>query len=550
MISRFAADRSTVAVHRMGVFLAFLLLLCPLPCLSADAPGSSGASDLDQSNSARIRRQLLQITSRLRDMEQEFSSQTPAQAQAGQFRAQIRRIINEIQSMKEKLAAQPEAGGASQFQKELTADQDRAQVLERQLDRASLNASATGMPDDPSAQQATKKMQPMQMGRGPETTPGITTGLQPADIYNNGFFVKTVDNSFSMYVNGLFQTRFTYFKPQASVGQLGASTTGSDNFDVYLGRLAFSGSVFDPSIKYFAQFQGSTAGNSNTETFLDWFVAKTYSKYLTVQMGRFWTPFTFEYYMNPGNYLFADLSTAEFAFVLPRAVGLEAYGQAGRLSYAGVVANSIPALDAAGQENFSNRLAYIGHLQYDLLAPYGYVETDPNPSGAKQPELTLWGSVAYNPIAGASSFENVAVGDKTFNGTGSVAFRDAFFTLQATGYFRSTTPYNALPSNDSYGYSEQAGYYLVPGRVELAERVSGVNWGAPQFLLADFAVNTWYSGPNFPYHNITEHSIGLNYYLHGHNAKVQASYSYLTGDTFSGVKFGGNRVWLQAQVMF
>jgi len=549
MISRFAADRSTVAGHRMGVLLAFLLLLCPLPCFPADASGSTGVPPSVQENSVHL--QLIHISSQLLSIEQKFATQPPAPAQASHFRAQIRGIMNEITSVKDKLAAQPAAGGASQFQKELTADQSRAQVLERQLDRvAPLDGSATGMPDDPSAHQETKKTQPMQMGHGPETTPGITTGLQPTDIYNNGFFVKTADSSFSMYVNGLFQTRFTYFKPQASVGQLGASTTGSDNFDVYLGRLAFSGSVFDPTIKYFAQIQGSTAGNGNTETMLDWFVAKTYSKYLTVQMGRFWTPFSFEYYMNPGNYLFADLSTAEFAFVLPRAIGLEAYGQAGKLSYAGVVANSIPALDAPGQENFSNRLAYIGHLQYDLLVPYGYVETDPNPAGVKKPELTLWSSVAYNPITGASSFENVAVGDKTLNGTGSVAFRDGFFTFQTTGYFRRTTPYNGLPSDNSYGYGEQAGYYLVPGKVELAERVSGVNWGAPQFLLADFAVNTWYSGPNFPYHNITEHSIGLNYYLHGHNAKVQTSYSYMTGDTFSGVKFRGNRVWLQAQIMF
>jgi hypothetical protein len=60
----------------------------------------------------------------------------------------------------------------------------------------------------------------------------------------------------------------------------------------------------------------------------------------------------------------------------------------------------------------------------------------------------------------------------------------------------------------------------------------------------------WYAGPNFSYHRIVEHSVGFNYYLYGHNAKLQTAYSYLTGDTFSDKGFAANRVWIQAQVMF
>ena len=50
---------------------------------------------------------------------------------------------------------------------------------------------------------------------------------------------------------------------------------------------------------------------------------------------------------------FPHLSSAEYAFVLPRAVGMAAYGQAGNLSYEGEVTNGIQALDAGprGLEN-------------------------------------------------------------------------------------------------------------------------------------------------------------------------------------------------------
>lgn len=45
-----------------------------------------------------------------------------------------------------------------------------------------------------------------------------------------------------------------------------------------------------------------------------------------------------------------------------------------------MIANSIPALDAGGQENFDTKLAYIGHAQFDLLAPLGY-EREARPQG-------------------------------------------------------------------------------------------------------------------------------------------------------------------------
>ncbi|MDE3178415.1 MAG: hypothetical protein KGM47_02045, partial [Acidobacteriota bacterium] len=468
-------------------------------------------------------------------------------------RKEIEQALSQIQTLQKAVNAKPSGAAAppaaAELQQQISNERTSIESLEKRLDQLAADPQ-------PIASTETSAKRSFESGHGAETTPGITSGLAPADIYKGGFFVETADKSFSVYMNGLFQTRFTWFKPGSSVARLGESPESTSNFDVYLGRLAFSGSAFSPTLKYFIQMQGSTVGNGNGITLLDWFTAKTFSKGLTLQVGRFWTPFTYEYYDSPANYLFADLSTAEFAFVLPRAIGFEAYGQEGKLSYAGVIANSIPALDAPGQENFNNRMSYIGNLHFDILAPYGYVETDPSKNAAPKPELTLWGSVAYNPIAGSSGLENVAAGDKTTDATATAGFRYTRFTLQTTGYFRRTNPLN-LPNNDSWGYGEQAGFYLVPSRFEVAERVSGVNWGGIQFpplapvSSSSLAVsNGWYAGPTFPYHNITEHSVGLNYYLFGHNAKLQLSYSYLTGNTFSHSKFNANRIWVQTQIMY
>jgi phosphate-selective porin OprO and OprP len=449
------------------------------------------------------------------------------------LRRQLKAALGHMDELQKKLDGAKTDGD---FQQQLSEERLHLQAIERRID---------ALGSEPPLQNVLTTIK-----RGAETTSGITSGVAPAGIYNDGFFLSTADKSFSFYVNGLFQIRYTGFEPQENVAQFGASTQPSSNLDVYLGRLAASGTVFSPTLKYFLQFQGSTAGNGNGITLLDGFTTKTISKYLTLEAGRSWTPYSYEFYVNPGELLLPDLSSAEYAFGLSRTIGVQAYGQAGKLSYGAMVANSIPALDASGQENFNTKVSYIGHFQYDVLAPYGYVESDPSPLGAIKPALTFWGSAAYNPVAGASSFENLAAGDRTANATSTLAFRYMRFTSQSTGYYRKTTPVKAAPAFNSWGFAHQAGFYILPGKLELAGRVSGVNWGAPNFVGSGIIVNTWFSGPNFLYHRIDEDTLGVNYYFHGHNVKLQAAYSYLHGKGFDSRKFGANRVLVQSQLMF
>jgi len=422
------------------------------------------------------------------------------------------------------------------FQLQLVEERARLEALERRIDGLEIAA-------------ATRNADAAIKGRS-ATTPRITSGLRPADIYDDGFFVSSADKSFSLKFNGFFQIRYTGFDPQRNLGHFGVSTEPSSNFDVYLGRFAASGTAFSPSLQYFLQFQGSTAGNGNGITLLDWFTAKTISKFLTVQAGRSWMPYTYEFYVSPGNLLLPDLPSTEYAFGLSRGIGVQAYGRAGKFSYAAAIANSIPALDTSNQQNFNSKVAYVGHLQYDVLAPYGYVESDPSHLGASKPELTFWASAAYNPVSGASSFQNAGAGDKTANATTTLAFRFRRFTNQSTGYYRKTKRVSGLPDFSSWGFAQQAGVYIMPSKLELAGRVSAVNWGAPNFLRDGFSVNTWFSGPNFPYHRIEEDTLGLNFYFHGHDVKLQLAYSYLHGNTFDDRPYGANRVWVQSQVMF
>lgn len=148
-----------------------------------------------------------------------------------------------------------------------------------------------------------------------------------------------------------------------------------------------------------------------------------------------------------------------------------------------------------------------------------------------------------------SSFENITAGDRLIGATSSMLFRWNYLSFRGTGYYRRTKR-DPLPDYDSWGWNETGSYVFLPPHWEIAERVSEVYWGAEDFTASGFPVTNWFSNPNFPTHRISEFSLGLNYYLYGHNAKVQAWYSVLDGSTFEARSFGANRFILQTQLMF
>ena len=178
-----------------------------------------------------------------------------------------------------------------ELREEIRAEHARTVLLEQRLDQLQQNENEESQKED----SLRSLMTNLRIGRGNETTPN---GTSQADVYDRGFFLRSKNGRFSLNINGLMQIRYSLFKPN-SIGRYGMNNNTQSDFQVYLGRLAFSGNVFDPSLKYFMQIQGFTTGNSNNMTLLDWFGSKTFNKYLTLQAGRSWTAYTWEFYANP-----------------------------------------------------------------------------------------------------------------------------------------------------------------------------------------------------------------------------------------------------------
>ena len=350
-------------------------------------------------------------------------------------------------------------------------------------------------------------------------------GFAAEDVYDNGFFIRSKDRRYSLNLNGFLQARYTLTAPDAGRSR--------NNFDVALARLAFSGNVFDPKVKYFFQYEATTFGNTNQSTMLDWWMQYSHSQYLNVQAGRFILPYSRQFYTHPGNLLFPDLSEADYAFNLQRAVGAHISGKVGRLSYHALATNSIRALDAGGQQNAGAEVAWQGRLEYDILDPYGYLESSPTPAAA--PQLSIGISAAFNPVDQASRFQNVMPGDRTTNVTIDGGFRYQGLSVQAAGYYRRNNLEALDEIGHDWGYYGQIGYYLTE-KLEIAGRVSGVDF--------QFANNPRTAG------DVREYMGGFNYYLYGHSVKLQVDYSFLDGDPFVGKSTGADRFRVQTQILF
>jgi hypothetical protein len=354
----------------------------------------------------------------------------------------------------------------------------------------------------------------------------IMTGLCAAAALS-AQLVLDEGSHLTVKANGFVQARYTAVDPTAA--------DSSETFGIPLARFALSGSAFSPNLSYFFQIQDTTNGTSNKVTMLDAWVGYRFSEQASVQAGRMLLPYSRQFYTHPGNLLFADLSLADYAFNLPRAVAVGASGGSGRVLYYGAVMNSVQALDAAGPQQANGKVGFLGRIEVNVLAPYGYLESAPQP--VTRPQFSIGLAAALNPVEQASVMQNATPGERTRNFTVDSGFRWRRVTLQSALYTRHDRVSNsARPALWDWGVYGQAGIYVVPRRLELAGRISTINFGAAN---DPEAINRG-----------SEDSLGVNYYIHGHNIKVQTDYSLVHQQPFLGEARNDHRVRTQLQLLF
>jgi phosphate-selective porin OprO/OprP len=301
--------------------------------------------------------------------------------------------------------------------------------------------------------------------------------------------------------------------------------------------------MYYPGLTYAVQvdFAGS-ADDILRDAFIDYLPIPE----IGVRAGQFKTQYARQEITSSGKQQFVDRSIATDAFKLDRQIGAILYGSAFQqiLEYSTGLANG----DGRNRTNTDTDFAYITRVAVNPFGPMPYEESDVTFS--EKPLLAFGGSYVFNEVRGdaISTQATVDPADPTrvvaggtvsrqapilrtvqpffrnvqnlrrvgvnFNQFGAdVAFRWLGFSAAAEYFFASVdsdrvitaAPFGSDPGAfDATGWYAQAGYFLIPKKLEAAIRWSELD-------------------PNDDVDSNDRREIrgALGYYFNGHNLKIQ-----------------------------
>lgn len=307
--------------------------------------------------------------------------------------------------------------------------------------------------------------------------------------YNEGFFLSSADDDFKLKMNALWQGEYFGTIQDGAVAN-------TSTFAVPFARLFFTGHAFGPAWSYAMSFD-----ISGGFTFLDYYVNWMHCEGLNLMFGNFKVPFGHEFLVPEHMRQFATASilSTGLGAVAGREVGVSAWGSVAdkKVDYWLSMTNGLTngtgsgALNAGGDVDFR----YAARVTFNAMGHHGWWESDMGMS--EEPQLAISANGYWNKLDTDlnRAFDNV------FAGGADLAFASNGFSAIAE-WQMLMTEFTAGDTTD-HGFLGQAGYFFNKD-TELAARVGWLSPDAGGQTIKPGAV--------------------LNWYLHGHNAKVQLQY--------------------------
>ena len=420
-----------------------------------------------------------------------------------------------------------------------------------------------------------------------DTTVDLGKGIKFG--YDRGLYTQFKDK-FRLKIRIRLQPRFTdahfngawnttgdakNYPTVSGTGTVSAFRHGEDLnvFGVHRTRLVFEGFAFTPDINYFVQFRNDTA-DSTTQNAAARSTTQLYDAYLTfkqlpwanLRIGQYRTHFGRQEFFSSALLQFVDRGFVAEAFV-PNSIdrrdqGVTIFSDYNKypVNYAFGVFNGVGinltrlGLTTPGN---ANELMYVGRLAWDIRGKPGYFEGDL--AYSTTPQVAIGASYGYNAglqtnTTGPGSNNQVSTSiaslgnGRSLNqgvvdiGTGAIdgVLKYKGVSLQAEGFVRNVdTRDHSKRIGNTTGFYVQGGYFLVPRTIEVVGRYSYMD---PDSLRTQ--------------DTMTSSVGGLNWYLSGHEHKLQLDYGVITtrlsaADTGTGaVSLIENRARLQYTIVF
>lgn len=359
-------------------------------------------------------------------------------------------------------------------------------------------------------------------------------GLFPALVqagYDKGFYIKSADERFLLKVGGYTRLRWTGQNRQSENPRVQGRRTQDDvnGFEIEDLRLGFSGHIHSPRLTYRIVANGDTDAAHDWTTYSAW-IDYEFAEELSLCAGLEKLPFGRQENVSKSALQFVDRSVANELFNLDRSIGAAAHGRiAGRLSYVLAVTNGYAnPNDSPSREQTDTNLAYTARVVAHLLGEP--IKTESDLDFSKKPRLETGLSFAYHDDNGDDrTSASYAILDRIRAGRGigghasadltgtdllqlgaDIAYRFRGLSLTAEYWLRSIdsdtrlSPWERLTGRRDAVHQQggyvQAGYFVMPRKLEVAARLGGV-WD--------------YGGDN-----VWEVALGMNYFPWGSRTLV------------------------------
>lgn len=334
---------------------------------------------------------------------------------------------------------------------------------------------------------------------------------------------QTRDGKYSLDIGFRFQTRFTYKDKDEDFNEQDIT-----DIDLRRARLNFSGNIYSKDLNYYVEIDA----DSYEVNMRDYYIYWTPLKELNTKIGYFKVPAGRQWNSTGFKLLLQDRSIATDNFKQDRDYGLDIYGQPfdSHMEYHAAVfqgAGSNPNKTYGKDENIDNELMYVLSARYNPFGIYDYYdETDLKYS--EKFKATMGVSATYN----AKQKDKKLANTDTILGGADIGMRYRGFTWDSEYYIEKNDPEGDGDSITSDGVHSQAGYFVLPKKLEVAARyaVFDPNEDTPDDVQ-------------------TEYTVGINYYMRGHRQQIQTDVGHFVTETTTEDK-NETRIRLQYQMIF
>lgn len=381
--------------------------------------------------------------------------------------------------------------------------------------------------------------------RAPSDTRALA-GVKSGYRLGRGFVWESSDGDYSLSIGGRVQGRFTYLDRDGEAS--GRSDEGE--FRLRRARVYWQGHAFDPKLQYRIELD-LAPGEAEL---LNLEVNYAYRPELTLNTGQFKPPQARQELTSSGNLQFVDRSLANDFFNVGRDRGVGVSGTLGEylLEYRAGVFNG----NGLNARQTSTDFMYAARLALNPFGPFPYDE--PDFAGTPKPLVSFGASTQFNKvgkkdISGLSddddALEFLVIRPKftganldVWTSTADVAAKWQGFSFLGE-YYRAdvSTPlafdFGSSTKNknfNAYGYNLQAGYFLIPKKLEVAFRYGVID---PEDNSLNFKDQSEMRG-------------GVSYYFDQHNLKLQTDIGNLNTRRKGAANIDDLEVRTQLQIIF